>query len=665
MAHQLSISWLTRAIRKPGFWLILAVLVLITLPHYREALELPAFLTSVISNIGLDRHAFERILYLAPIVWAGFLFGWRGAAITSLAALACMLPRAIFISPYPSDALFETSAVFIIGNVLAISFNALRKERAYRTQLEVARQELQDHVQVIQENEERLAALHQISSTVSQSLELSQVLSGAIGNVVDVMQVEIALVFLLDEEAGELTLAAHRGVSARFVQGVGKLKLGEGFNGRVAETGESLYVEDATQDPGLTKMAVREEGIRSQLIVPLKSKGKVVGTLCVAARRQRQVLPEELELVTAIGNQIGVAVDNARLYQQQQAVAEELRASEAKYRELFENAHDAIWLHDLEENIIAANKACATLTGYSVEGLSDIKAGDLFAEDCLESIKNLEDLLLKDKALGRLSEVKIVRKDGTEASVQLSTSPVFSNGQIVGFQHIARDITEQKRMQENLRFYLQQVTRAQEEERKRISRELHDETTQALVALSRQLDALASSGKGLSEDSRLRLEELWQKTNNIMQGVRRLSQDLRPAALDRLGLLSALEWLASDIAEYSGIEIKVNVVNTERRLPEEVELVLFRITQEALRNVWRHSQATRAEITVEFDESKTRVTVSDNGKGFNLPETIGDLARDGKLGLAGMQERARLLGGSLTVQSEPGRGATITVELPA
>lgn len=665
MAHQLSINWLIKTVRKPGFWLILALLVLITLLHYGEALELPAFLTNMLSNIGLDRHAFERILYLAPIVWAGFLFGWRGAVITSLAALACMLPRAIFISLYPVDALFEASAVFIIGNVLAISFESLRKERAYRTQLEIAQQELQDHVQVIQENEERLAALHQISSTVSQSLELSQVLSGAIGNVIDVMQVEIALVFLLDEEAGELALAAHRGVSARFVQGVGKLKLGEGFNGRVAETGESLYVEDATQDPGLTKMAVREEGIRSQLIVPLKSKGKVVGTLCVAARSQRQVLSEELELVTAIGNQIGVAVDNARLYQQQQAVAEELRASEAKYRELFENAHDAIWLHDLEENIITANQAFATLTGYSLEELSGVKAGDLFAEGCLESIKNLEDPLLKDRALGRLSEAKIVRKDGTEASVQLSTSPVFSNGQIVGFQHIARDITEQKRMQENLRFYLQQVTRAQEEERRRISRELHDETTQALVALSRQLDALASSGKGLSENNRLRLEELWQKTNNIMQGVRRLSQDLRPAALDRLGLLSALEWLASDVSEYSGIEIKVNVVDTERRLPEEVELVLFRITQEALRNVWRHSQATRAEITVEFDESKTRVTVSDNGKGFNLPQTIGDLARDGKLGLAGMQERARLLGGSLTVQSEPGRGSTITVELPA
>ncbi len=664
LARYLSIKWLTKLIRKPGFWLILVVLVLITLSHYREVFELPAFLTYIISNLGLDRHAFERILYLAPIVWAGFLFGWRGAAITSLAALACMLPRAISISPYPADALFEISAVFIIGNVLAISFNALRKEREYRSQLEVTRQELQDHVQVIQENEERLAALHQISSTASQSLELSHVLSDAIDSVIDVMQVEIALVFLLDENAGELTLAAHRGVSTKFVQCVGKLKLGEGFNGRVAKTGEPLYVEDASQDPSLTKMTVEEEGIRSQFIVPLKSKGKVVGTLCVAARRQRQVLSEELELVTAIGNQIGVAVENARLYEQQQAIAEELRASEQRYRELFENARDAIWLHDLEENIVAANQACTTLTGYSLEELSSIKAGSLFAEGCVENIRDMEAPLLKGEALGRLAEVKIVRRDGTEAFAQLSTSPVFSDGQIVGFQHIARDVTEQKRMQENLRFYSQQVTRAQEEERKRISRELHDDTIQALVVLSRQLDACTSREEGLSQDEHLRLEELRQQTNNIIQGIRRLSQDLRPAALDRLGLLPALEWLASDVAEYSGIATRVNVLGTERRLPEEVELVLFRTTQEALRNVWRHSQATEAEITVEFDEKKTRITVSDNGKGFNLPRTLGDLAREGKLGLAGMQERAQLVDGTLTAQSQLGHGSSITIEVP-
>ena len=545
-ARYLSISRLAGVFRKPGFWLILLVLALITLPHYNEILKHPAFLADLTSNLELDRHAFERILYLAPIVWAGFLFGWRGAFVISLAALACMLPRAIFISPYPRDALFETGAILVIGNVLAIGFDSLRKERTYRTRLEVARQELQTNVQVIKEDEKRLAALNQIASTISQSLELGEVLSTAIDNVIDVMQVDAAWMFLMDEEAGELVLATHRGIPEEFARGVDRLKVGEGFSGRVVESGEPLFAEDVSRDRRLTREVVSRYNIHSMLVVPLSSKGKVNGTLCVAMCSHRLFQQEEIELLMAIGNQIGVAVENARLYQKQQEVAEQLRG-----------------------------------------------------------------------------------------------------------------------MQENLRFYLHQVTKAQEEERKRISRELHDDTIQALVVLTRQLDTLVSNDQGLSRESHLHLEKLHQQVNDIMQSVRRLSQDLRPAALDRLGLLPALEWLAGDVAEYSGIDTKVNVTGTERRLHEEAELVLFRVTQEAMRNVWRHSQATRADISVEFDESKTRITVSDNGKGFDLPDKTEDLARDGKLGLAGMQERAQLLGGSITVKSEPGRGSSITVELPA
>ncbi|MCK4724122.1 MAG: sensor histidine kinase, partial [Dehalococcoidia bacterium] len=190
------------------------------------------------------------------------------------------------------------------------------------------------------------------------------------------------------------------------------------------------------------------------------------------------------------------------------------------------------------------------------------------------------------------------------------------------------------------------------------------DTIQALIVLSRQLDDLASSAKGLSEDEKLQLEKLWQQTNSIMEGMRRLSQDLRPAALDRLGLLPALEWLASDVAKHSGISVEVKTNGAERRVAPEAELVLFRIVQEALRNVWRHSQATSAELVVEFNVSNIRITITDNGKGFHLPETIGDLAKGGKLGLAGMQERTKLLGGSLTVESEPGKGTTVTIEAP-
>jgi len=293
-----------------------------------------------------------------------------------------------------------------------------------------------------------------------------------------------------------------------------------------------------------------------------------------------------------------------------------------------------------------------------------MKVGGLIAQRCIQSIKDIEHALLRGEAMGRLSEVTLVKNDGSEASVQLSTSPVFSGGQPVAFQHIARDVTEEKRMHDNLRFYLRQATRSQEEERKRIARELHDETIQELVVLSRQVDDLASSGKLVSEPNTSRLDELRQQINNIMQGVRRLSQDLRPAALDRLGLLAALEWLTSSVAEYSRIPIELSVSGAERRLSEEAELVLFRITQEALRNVWRHSQATRAKVTVGFDQGKTMIAISDDGKGFALSGSVDDLSRDGKLGLAGMQERARLLGGAVKVESELGKGTEVTVEIP-
>ncbi len=643
MPKQPAVSWLIKVIHRPGFWLIAAVFFLISIPHYGQTIEHPTFVTELIAKLGLERHAWERILYLAPIIWSGFLFERRGATIASLVAAALMLPRAIFFSPFQLDALFETGAVFIVGNLVAFTFDSLRKERERRI---------------------HLAALNQTSSVVSQSLELSQVLNGSIESVIDVMKVDIVLVFLLDEEAGELALAAHKGVSEKFVQGVGRIKSGEGFNGRVAQTGEPLFVGDASRDPSLTKKAVMEEGIQSQFIVPLKSKGKVVGTLCAATRSHREFHRDEVELLTAIANQIGVAVENARLYQQQREVAEQLRASEERYRELFENAHDAIWLHEPEGNIIAANKACVGLTGYSLEELRGIKANHLLAGELIGRIKDIERALTRDEAAGYFSEMTLVKKDKSEASIQLSTSPVFSGGQVVAIQHIARDVTEEKRMRENLRFHLQGITKAQEDERGRIARELHDETIQALVVLLRQLDDLTSGSKGLSEENRLFLENLRQQTNAIMEGVRRLSQDLRPATLERLGLLPALKWLASEVEKHSGITVEVKAHGNERRLPPEIELVLFRIAQEALRNVWRHSEATSAAVVVEFDERKTKISVKDNGKGFGVPETVGNLVKDGRLGLAGMHERAQLLGGNLKIKSEPGKGTTVTIEAP-
>jgi putative methionine-R-sulfoxide reductase with GAF domain len=324
--------WLIGALSRPVFWLILLLLALITIPHYAEALAFPSFIAELISKLDLDRHAFERILYLVPIVWAGFVFSWRGSVVISLMALALMLPRAILISHYPKDALFESIAVFVVGNVLAVSFASLRREREYRTQLEVARHDLEANIAIVRGNERQLTALNQIAGTVSQSLDLSQVLNSAIDSVVDVMQVDIAWIYLLNEEAGELTMSVYRGVAEEVVKGVDKLKVGEGFNGQVAQTGEPMLVEDASQDSRLTKEVVSKYHIQSQFIVPLRCRSKVNGTLCVAMYSQREFRQEEMELLSAIGNQIGVAVENARLYQQQQEVAEQLRSMQENLR---------------------------------------------------------------------------------------------------------------------------------------------------------------------------------------------------------------------------------------------------------------------------------------------------------------------------------------------
>ena len=245
----------------------------------------------------------------------------------------------------------------------------------------------------------------------------------------------------------------------------------------------------------------------------------------------------------------------------------------------------------------------------------------------------------------------------------LTTNLITSGGEPRGFQNIVRDVTEEKRMQENLRYYLQQITRAQEEERSRIAHELHDSTAQSLIAQLHQLENL------LQDKSKLPVREaksLWgfhEQTRDILQEVRRFSRDLRPSILDDLGLLPALEWVTGELESEYGIKTSLKVLGSERRFSQEAELVLFRIVQEALRNTGKHAQASKAEVEVEFNENKVTITISDNGVGFQPPESLGELSRLGKLGLAGMQERVQLLGGSLKLKSEPAKGTTVIVEV--
>lgn len=340
--------------------------------------------------------------------------------------------------------------------------------------------------------------------------------------------------------------------------------------------------------------------------------------------------------------------------------------SERDYRYLFDNASDAMWVHDMEGNILDGNKAFENLTGYTREELIGMSVTRLLVrEEYLNLAREVRRRLLNGEALEQPYEQRLLRKDGTTRIVNMATSPVIIDGEARGFQHVARDVTEERQLRDNMNFYVQQITRAQEDERKRIARELHDEASPPLLLLIQRLDTVSSGTRPrLSESLKDSLESIRRQAINALEGLQRCAQSLRPRILDDLGLLPALEWMAEDLVKKYGIDAHVEVIGNERSLLAEVELLLFRIAQEALSNTRRHAEASRAWITMEFGDDRVVLTVNDNGKGFELPQRIGDLASAGKLGLVGMQERARLIGGRLTIQSEIGKGTTATVEVP-
>lgn len=213
-----------------------------------------------------------------------------------------------------------------------------------------------------------------------------------------------------------------------------------------------------------------------------------------------------------------------------------------------------------------------------------------------------------------------------------------------------------------LRSYAQLMIQAQEEERKRIARELHDEAAQNVVVIRRTLAALAATLD--DHQAATELNTLGELAGQTLAGMRRFSRDLRPPTLDELGLSSALDQLLTEVRERSGVVGEFRIVGPPRRLPIETELAVFRIGQAALHNVERHAEATHVDIELVFEERDVLMTVADDGHGFKAPDHLDRLTEEGKLGLIGMHERTRLVGGTLHIDSDPHTGTRILLQVP-
>ena len=648
------------------FWIILTSFIAVSLFLYRD-LFWPGFQSGVFL-INLSRHTIERNLFLLITLYTGFVFGLLPTLIMIVASFSVMLPQAIFFSANVGDAILEVLLVTIAG---AVFFNWMRikenDDRRYKkavTALENTQEQLQARIREARANAKRLATLNTISNALSQYLDPAKVINTAVEMVGEVMEVEVILVYSIEPEAGELTLIAYEGISDDSAREMDHVKLGEGFNGKVVVTGEVMLVPDISTDAHLTKPAAIKNKIHPALIVPMKSKGEVIGTLCVGMRRPRAFLPDEIDLLSTIAGQIALALFNARLYEEARQAADQMYRSARDYRNLFENAHDAIWFHDLDGKILAANRASQDLTGYPIEEFLGRNIREFMDEEMIALAREVKRKLFSGEPFTQPYEQHTITKDNVRKTCMITSSVMMVDDKPVGFQHIARDVTEERRMQNNLRYYLSQITRAQEEERKRIARELHDDTAQALFAISRQMDNFVRDNPQLSPQQAVALNDMRQRLGVALQGIRRFSQDLRPSIIDDLGLLPAIKWLIKQKSEDTGMEISLNVGGKEQRLLPEIELTLFRITQEALNNAGKHAIASKATVSLDFMPEQVSVTISDNGKGFQLPETIRDLSHAGKLGLVGMQERVSLLNGSLSIKSEPGKGTSITASVP-
>ncbi|MEE9198652.1 MAG: PAS domain-containing sensor histidine kinase [Dehalococcoidia bacterium] len=368
----------------------------------------------------------------------------------------------------------------------------------------------------------------------------------------------------------------------------------------------------------------------------------------------------QMVIVNAVAVFVGQRVDRERRARQRaEAAGTALTTSEAKYRGLFESNPIAALVLDPTGTILEANPAAGRLFDGNYAPLPGMAVTDLVGA------KNAAKLLEFRQDDSHHQAILVLETgEGSQVYVEPTLTRITDSQGRTAIQALLQDVTEEWRREAGLRAYAANILHAQEEERKRIAQDLHDESVQALVMLCRQLDTVEGTGDSLPPSVIEGLREARLRAEEVVEELRGFARALRPPILEDLGLVASIRRLLADVTEGTPMEGRVKVMGEEQRLPPDTELGLFRIAQQALRNVERHAQATRVAVTIAFGEHEARLDVIDNGVGFTRSSGPGDFAVSRQLGLLGMQERAKLLDGSLEIQSSPGHGTRVTVSIP-
>ncbi|ULX52550.1 histidine kinase [Cupriavidus taiwanensis] len=364
--------------------------------------------------------------------------------------------------------------------------------------------------------------------------------------------------------------------------------------------------------------------------------------------------------------------ERARADQALRTSLQRVKESEARLAGIIRSSMEAIITVDERQRVILFNPMAEKLFGWPAEQATGRPLADFIPERFRraheEHVRRFGVTGVSERAMGRQRALYALRRDGSEFPVEASISQITDSGARL-YTVMLRDITERVRAEQAMRHSREElqhlsdsILAAREEEKRRIARELHDDLGQRLSAMKMDLAMLGADVKeGRSIECLLDgVAAMNVVIDETVASVRRIASDLRPALLDELGMLPAIEWLANDCAARYGLSVTVEGVDAE--VSEQVAIAMFRIVQEALSNVVRHANATEVRIHVAVAAGQLALQVKDNGVGWDkLP--AGDEPRK-SLGLLGIRERARLLGGTVAVDSAPGEGLCLEVRIP-
>lgn len=278
--------------------------------------------------------------------------------------------------------------------------------------------------------------------------------------------------------------------------------------------------------------------------------------------------------------------------------------------------------------------------------------------------------LTLEEGTSDVGEYALVRKDGSVFPGEIHGQAMRdASGNPVGLVITSRDISERKAAEEQLREYTErlrelrtQLDRATEDERRRIARELHDQVSQNLTALSITAGAVGAQAEARMPEVREHISECQALIEETAAHIRDLTFELRPPVLDDFGLAAAIEWFAGRTLSSTGLKVEVRAKGMKRRLPADSEMALFRIVQEAVTNVAKHAEASQVIVTIEESKGVVRVQIDDDGTGFDASRLAG-VGESGSWGLLNMRERAEAIGGTFSVESMEAGGTRVAVEV--